>query len=147
MRSCEKCRFDKCKWRSVYMVSCLGFEEKVVGIPKWIATNRQSLEKLKASQKLKPKGKSMKELDISNEKSRIYTYLYFGQPETLVKIVIESPKKLYLYGKGHAFHRVFNGETVNLCHAPGPIRAGDHNIVGHCFLSWVPKQGDAAVAF
>lgn len=87
---------------------------------------------------MKPKGPALKKYDISDEKVRVYSYIFFSGGR--IEVVIHHPKTLFLYGKGHAFHRVWDGEEVNLCHAPGPIRDHDHKIIGLCHITWQPND-------
>jgi hypothetical protein len=82
---------------------------------------------------------------IDGELSRTYTYTLFGVSKN-ISIKIDKPKVLYC-GVGHAFHRVWDGVEVHLCHAPGPIRDIDLNIVGLCKITWEPSTPDAPVRF
>jgi len=75
--------------------------------------------------------------DISDEKSRSYTVYACGEGNIHI-VHISRPKKVF-FGRGHAFHRIFDGECVVLAPAPGFIREGD-KIVGFCELSWEPSN-------
>jgi hypothetical protein len=92
------------------------------------------------SDKLEP----VKKYDISGELSRNYEYSFFVNKNATVHI--ENPVSLYC-GMGHAFHRVWDGATVHLLHAPGPIRDIDGNIIGLCKITWVPRDGENPVKF
>ena len=82
--------------------------------------------------------------NISGELSRSYEYSFFmGKTATLT---IENPVTLWC-GMGHAFHRIWDGEKVSLCHAPGPIRDIEGNIVGLCKITWIPRDADAPCKF
>ena len=78
--------------------------------------------------------------DISGEVSRKYLYHFFGndgKPDRVTVVEIYSPKTLFC-GMGHAFHGIWDGHITYLCHAPGPIRDCDGNIVGISKITWVP---------
>lgn len=80
--------------------------------------------------------------DISNEKQRCYT-IYAGvgggNCSLIHDIVIYNPEKVF-YGKGHAFHRIFDGKQTILAPAPGFIWGKCGKIVGYCELSWEPQN-------
>jgi hypothetical protein len=77
----------------------------------------------------------LKEGSLTGEQGRAYEYTFFATGQT-VNIEFERPMRVF-YGMGHAFHRVQDGEgTWHLCHAPGPIRDWDGNIVGLCKVTW-----------
>ena len=75
---------------------------------------------------------------VGDEHSRTYTIYKCGTGE-VHHIHIEQPVKVF-YGKGHAFHRIFDGRTVTLAPAPGFIWGECGEIVGYCELSWEPKN-------
>ena len=77
---------------------------------------------------------------IEDENVRYYN-IYDGDGEQVKQISIHDPEKVW-YGKGHAFHRVYDGELVTLCPAPGFIWGECGKIVGFCELSWEPKDKD-----
>lgn len=81
----------------------------------------------------------IKEYDISNEASRWYEYTFFGVNGGFYRELIENPVSVFM-GKGHVFHRVWDGEEVHLCHAPGPIWGDCGKVVGICTVSWVPED-------
>ena len=155
---CHYCAYSLCRWRSAHTVRCSGFK-KIVAIAKWWSTGTVKQPDSPVSPKLildticgkpimpaQPKKKAVQVLDLRDEHSRTYEYKLFDIDEG-VEIMILHPKKLYLYENGHAFHQVFDGTKVHLCHVPGPIRDTDRKIVGMCKVSWVPKDKDKAVAF
>jgi hypothetical protein len=77
--------------------------------------------------------------DVQDEKERSYQIFDAGG-NIIHTTTIEKPKKVF-FGKGHAFHRVFDGVSVILCETPGPIFKDD-KIVGYCELSWEPENKD-----
>lgn len=82
----------------------------------------------------------LKEYDISGEKFRTYIILAMGKG-VVHEIHIKNPKKLFLYKDGgHAFHRIFDGETVHLAPVPGFIWGSCGKITGYCEVTWVPKD-------
>lgn len=84
----------------------------------------------------KPMKEDVKPFDISGEKSRTYSYTFFGINQCM-NVTIEGVKIVWM-GRGHAFHRVWDGETMHLCHAPGPIKDREGNIVGVSQITWLP---------
>lgn len=76
--------------------------------------------------------------NISDEKSRCYT-IYSLDDTEIHRTAIVEPKSVH-YGKGHAFHRVFDGVQTILCPAPGFIWGECGDICGYCELSWKPRD-------
>ena len=89
---------------------------------------------------------AVKSHDIGGEAMRVYHYYLDGGDEPNHQVKIFEPVTLYC-GLGHAFHRVWDGIQVVLCHAPGPIRNIDKEIIGWCKISWIPRDPDNPVKF
>jgi hypothetical protein len=75
--------------------------------------------------------------NIENELLRTYT-IYTICGSMLHEIIIQNPVEVY-YGKDHYFHRVFNGESVTLCPAPGLLYYHGE-LIGFVEVSWVPRD-------
>ena len=82
----------------------------------------------------------LKSYDVSNENSRTYT-IYSAEGVCYHEVYIKDPRKLFIYKDGdHAFHRIFDGDTVHLAPVPGFIWGSCGKITGYCELKWVPKD-------
>ncbi len=85
----------------------------------------------------------VKAYNLTGELERFYEYNFFiGKTAT---VIVSHPVTLWC-GMGHAFHRVWDGEQVHLCHAPGPIKDTDGNIIGLCKVTWIPGDSWQAVS-
>ena len=87
----------------------------------------------------------MKSYDVSDEHSRRYDIYAYGLG-WVYTTKIDHPKKLF-YEKGHAFHRIFDGDEVTLAPAPGFIRDDSGDVIGFCRMSWIPKDCKNPCAF
>ena len=92
------------------------------------------------------RGTEMKKYNLSGEKQRSYLYYAIGDALVTKRITITKPVCLY-YNTGHAFHRVWDGREVTLCHAPGPIENSEGKIVGWCVVIWKPTDENSPVKF
>ena len=83
--------------------------------------------------------KELKCGDLSDERSRTYDVLD-TEGQRISRIVILDPVSVF-YGPGHAFHRVFDGESTHLCPVPGVVKDPvSLEIIGYCFVSWIAKD-------
>ena len=82
---------------------------------------------------------NLNERDISGEAQRNYR-IQTIDGATICNIVILNPVTLFC-GSGHAFHRVFDGETVILCPVPGVVKDPvSLKVIGYCTVSWIPAD-------
>lgn len=93
-----------------------------------------------------PKDKQpLKEYKIDDEEKRVYQISVFGVG-VVHEIHVDHPKILFM-GEGHAFHRVYNGETVVCAPAPGVLRDHEGRPIGFVTLIWVPREGEDICRF